>query len=193
MTAKYARHPLTEAQKIRRGERGAKWIAEHPDIKSYRNARYEKNKDSLLERQKTYKASLPPGELFARRKRYSAAYEEKRVSNYQKDRHTRPWLNSLRGAKTRAKRDKLPFLLTAEWAEAKWTGRCEITGLAFSMNIRRSPHVYSPSLDKIVPALGYTPENCRFILHGVNAMKATGTDEQMLEVAKAIVAGLSPS
>lgn len=78
-----------------------------------------------------------------------------------------------------------------EWAEKRWTGKCEITGLPFILSTQRNPYLFSPSLDKIVPSLGYVPDNCRFILHAVNALKGAGTDEQMLEIAKAIVEKLS--
>lgn len=50
------------------------------------------------------------------------------------------------------------------------------------------PRFFSPSIDRIVPALGYTPENCRFILWAVNAFKHDGTDDDMYRVAEALIA-----
>jgi hypothetical protein len=49
----------------------------------------------------------------------------------------------------------------------------------------RSP--FSPSIDRIIPTLGYTKGNCRFILHALNALKGSGTDEQALAIAGAFV------
>lgn len=46
-------------------------------------------------------------------------------------------------------------------------GRCEISGVDFDLSPGRKPN--SPSLDRINPSLGYTPENVRVICHALNA------------------------
>lgn len=97
----------------------------------------------------------------------------------------------LRHAALRAKRQKVPFSLTIEWIESRWTGHCEITGIKFdttSRPIHGSP--FSPSLDRIKPGEGYTPGNCRIILQGINHMKGRGTDEDIKIIATALVASL---
>lgn len=90
------------------------------------------------------------------------------------------------GARVRAEKKGLSYDLTKEWAEKRWTGRCELTGMKFVVAAKTmSP--YSPSLDRIDPKLGYTQGNCRFILMGVNSLKNTGTDEDVMRIAEAIV------
>jgi hypothetical protein len=126
----------------------------------------------------------------------SRAYREKdperfsamRAANYQKLRNSTPWLSLIYTAKDRAKAKRLDFDLTPEWAMSIWTGRCAVTDLPFSIGLRGTgPKRMSPSIDRIDSACGYTQNNCRFILHAVNALKQDGTDEDMLFVAESIV------
>lgn len=110
-----------------------------------------------------------------------------RMELYRRDRLARPWLALLTTALDRSKKRKVPFSLTPEWAEARWTGKCEISGIEFELGrTRASPRLFSPSIDRIIPALGYVPENCRFILFGINAMKADGTTDEMIAICKAV-------
>jgi hypothetical protein len=100
-----------------------------------------------------------------------------------------PWTVLVHCARTRAKKAGLPFDIDYPWAEARWDGRCEITGLEFRPNRGHGcgPAPFSPSIDRIIPALGYTKGNCRFILHALNALKGAGTDEDAIAIAKAFV------
>ncbi len=92
----------------------------------------------------------------------------------------------VRGAKARAAKKRLPFDLTIQWARTIYTGRCSLTGLEFKI-YTGSQGSFSPSLDRIDPALGYTQRNCRFILAALNLMKLNGRDEEMLLIARALV------
>lgn len=97
-----------------------------------------------------------------------------------------PWLPLLTGARHRCLNKNLPFDLTTEWCDVRWTGRCELTDLEFDLrNTGRS--VFSPSIDRIEPRKGYVQDNCRFILFGVNLFKFTSSDEDMFRIAKALV------
>lgn len=102
----------------------------------------------------------------------------------------RPWKAIAVGAINRAKKRGIPYdpdLL--EWAAVRYTGKCELTGLEFRPNRGHGcgPAPFSPSIDRIDPALGYTKGNCRFILHALNALKGAGTDEDAITIAKAFV------
>ena len=100
-----------------------------------------------------------------------------------------PWIPLIHGARTRAKRKGLQFNLTNRWAEVRWTGRCEWTGIPFDLNPEGpGSRLLSPSVDRLVPKRGYTKDNCRIILFGVNSLKWDGTDADAVRIALAIVA-----
>ena len=102
-----------------------------------------------------------------------------------------PWTFLLRTAKYRAKKRNLPFDLTPEWAKSKWTGRCAMSQLPFSLNEKRTP--FSPSIDRITPELGYVQSNCRFILFGINTLKSTASDDTVIAIARAIARHADPT
>lgn len=107
----------------------------------------------------------------------------------EKNKH-QPWRNLLIGTARRAKINNLPFELTDAWAKARWTGYCELTGIPFASPEQRTGYKnrnFSPSIDKIIPTLGYTVANSRIILWAINSLKRDGTDEQMYCIAKALI------
>lgn len=117
-----------------------------------------------------------------------AEHDPKYYMNYRtKQLQRRPWRYVFQSRRLAAKADGIPFELTDEWAKARWTGRCEITGLLFLKNPNgRGPWPFSCTIDKIDAKLGYTQANSRFILSGCNGLKGVGTDVQMYEIAAAI-------
>lgn len=132
------------------------------------------------ERSRRHRAENPKWHQ-EREPKYYQAYRTKEIA-------TKPWLYLLKSRKSHAKLRGLTFNLTNEWASARWTGRCEITGLEFVKNVAKGPHPFSPSLDRIEADIGYTQNNSRFILWGCNAIKGVGTDSDMYEIAAAITA-----
>lgn len=111
-----------------------------------------------------------------------------RRGQFQKERLAAPWRSLLSSSKERAAKKRISFSLTEEWAASRWTGKCELTGIEFRLGQRGpGPKPYSPSIDRINPTIGYDPDNCRFVLHTVNAMKGTLSDEEMYEIAEALL------
>lgn len=128
----------------------------------------------------------------ARRKAKREWYAENEPRYYRNYRtkqiQIRPWRYVFQSRRLHARTTGLEFTLTDEWCKDRWTGRCEITGIEFRKNpAGRGPFPFSCTLDRINPAIGYTPHNCRFVLWGCNALKGIGTDKDMFEIAKAIV------
>jgi hypothetical protein len=152
--------------------------------KARRNRPGEKHKERL--RQRTW---------LRKNKEKANAYGRTYYKHYvQKKMTAQPWSTLLVGAKQRAKNKKLAFNLTPEWAASRWTGYCEITGLPFSEPSKRVGHKnrnMSPSIDRIIPAGGYTQNNCRIILWAVNCFKRDSSDAEMLKIAKALVTRIS--
>ena len=90
------------------------------------------------------------------------------------------------GAKRRAAAIGVPFDLDLQWLVEKLeAGVCEVTGVPFVITSGR--HSFAPSLDRNDPALGYTKDNVRVTLWCFNAAKGTGTDQDVLVMAQAMV------
>lgn len=103
-----------------------------------------------------------------------------------------PWHGLIKAAEKRAKDKNTPFNLTDAWLQARWTGCCELTGLPFAEPQNRVGYknrLFSPSIDRIVPARGYVRNNCRIILWAVNSFKRDGSDFDMYRIAEALIRG----
>ncbi len=105
-----------------------------------------------------------------------------------------PRIDSILGsAKSRAALRGIPFTITRDWVYERLLEQnccCAITGLKFSKNRdsgrERSP--YALSVDRIVPSLGYTQENCRLVLFAVNVMLMDWGLEAIIPIAAKVAA-----
>lgn len=79
-------------------------------------------------------------------------------------------------ARVRARRRGTPFSLTD-------AGVCEISGVGLTLSGPRS--ATSPSLDRIVPELGYTSGNVRIVCHALNAGMGDWGEGELLRIVKA--------
>jgi len=76
--------------------------------------------------------------------------------------------------------------ITPEWVEQRLElGLCELSGLPFDFATSRLQGAYSPSLDRIDPGCGYTPENTRVILWALNAALSHWGAETFKTIAEA--------
>ena len=109
---------------------------------------------------------------------YAAALAGKRAEPYdgiQRQRIETALVQSLRGARGRARKKGLDFNLDLDWLLTKLENqnfRCAITGLKFfehySGPALLSP--YTPSIDRIEATKGYTKDNVRIVTFGANTM-----------------------
>lgn len=114
-------------------------------------------------------------------------YREAQLVQKDRDRHLYPWKSLVTSSAKRAAKLGVLHDLTFEWAESRWTGKCELTGIAFAADRRgRSNRTFFPSIDRIVPSKGYTQDNCRFVLWAINAFKSDATDEDMYRIAETL-------
>lgn len=93
------------------------------------------------------------------------------------------------GARQRAKAHDLPCNIDADFIEQLMVANnwnCAVSGIALvprKPNEKKGP--FSPSLDRIIPNLGYTKENVRVVCHIVNcAMNEWGL-ETLMQLVKA--------
>lgn len=136
---------------------------------------YLKNREEIIRRVGEWQKRNPERVKAAKTKSRRLAHERA------------PYMRVLYDAKARALKKSMAFDLTKEWAAARWTGRCELTGAAFSFNVGK-PWAFSLSLDRIDPKRGYTQDNCRFILWAVNRFKSDYDDATMFHIARLLMA-----
>lgn len=87
----------------------------------------------------------------------------------------------------RVKERGLQFDLPIDWFEERLKQGCALTRLDFVKSDGPGPNPFSPTTDRVDPNGGYTTDNCRLILNAVNALKGSGTDEQMFTIARALL------
>ena len=97
-----------------------------------------------------------------------------------------------RSIKQRSKDRGLDFDLTRGWfVERLERGVCEVTGLSFELSGGRHDgrltHPFSPSVDRISPAKGYTEDNCRLVVLNYNMAKGEFSHQDVLTWARALV------
>ena len=96
-------------------------------------------------------------------------------------------------AKNRAKTKTLPFNLDFEHLNNLWKeqeGRCAISGVEFDISPNDNfgePKQLSPSLDRIIPALGYVKGNVRLVTYQINCGIGPYGLEKFIDMCKAVV------
>ena len=90
-------------------------------------------------------------------------------------------------ARKRARDKDLPFDINNRYMEKLWTGHCEVTGTEFDLKpdgnrINR----HAPSIDRIIPELGYVKGNVRLVTNHLNMAMSEYGLEALLELAKRI-------
>ena len=113
----------------------------------------------------------------ARRKALSKLAHQVRMQN----RGDSAKLTMLNRAKSRAIKDSLPFNLTID--DFTIPDLCPVLGIPLSFHNKQGGSPYSPSLDKIVPSLGYTKGNVVVISKRANSIKSDASFDEIQKVA----------
>ena len=74
-------------------------------------------------------------------------------------------------AKFRANKQGVNFDIDLDYMMELYTGKCQVTGRVFDFNSYNKPgqvNPNAPSIDRIIPALGYTKGNVRLITYHLN-------------------------
>jgi hypothetical protein len=88
-------------------------------------------------------------------------------------------------AQRRAREKGLPFSLDLSQVQQKMErGICEVSGLSFVFNPFGNP--YRPSIDQIHAGEGYTPENTRVVLWGINVACHTWGLETITKIFRSV-------
>lgn len=87
-----------------------------------------------------------------------------------------------RDAKKRAETKGLAFDLTTDWVSGALQQAIESQQVVLGTQGNRQSHPRAPSIDRIIPRLGYTQSNCRIIPVQLNMAKGVWDDDSFLEV-----------
>lgn len=146
------------------------WREKNKDIlKSKSKKYYESNKDRIKERtskQRHEKYHKNPGQELAKQKEW-------KVNNYEK--------YLLQSAKARAKKQNIPFDIVA--SDLIIPTHCPYLGI----ELIPFSEWASPSLDKIVPQLGYVVGNVQVISKLANTMKSCATIKELVTFAENVL------
>lgn len=140
-----------------------------------------------------------PDKMRAARKDYYARNKEKWCGYAKTWRDTNRSIPEKRAriiltfVRTRSKRLGLEFDISHEFLAKKLiAGVCEVTGMPLSLEDadrgKKKVHPFAPSVDRIDPHLGYTESNVRVVTYMYNIAKGDFSDQDVLLLAKAIVA-----
>lgn len=103
-----------------------------------------------------------------------------RKITYQKYKEKNKLYNLVNGAKQRAKKLNLPFDITE--SDLTRETHCPAFGVELDWNAKKLQD-NSPSIDRIIPELGYVKNNVRILSNLANRMKSNATPHQLKEFA----------
>ena len=112
-----------------------------------------------------------------------------RVSNRNRKRYLyihEPWKAKCWSAKEKAKELGLDYNLDYEYVKNLWPSdnKCPALGIEFKKGNKGYGIDSSPSLDRILPELGYIKGNVQIICNLANKIMSSATPDQVMAVAK---------
>lgn len=121
----------------------------------------------------------------SRDRAYYAANAEKIRTRERIRRFDNPERDMLNQARSRARRDGYPCTITE--ADIIIPKLCPLLGIELKRNMNKVGF-NSPTLDKIIPTLGYVPNNVIVISHRANAIKNNATIEELQKLINNLLA-----
>lgn len=96
----------------------------------------------------------------------------------------------LLGARDRATKAGIPFNLTLEFLEELWIkqdGKCALSGLPMTFELKLGRTPTNVSIDKKNRLLGYTQDNVQLVCMAANQAKSDMSEEELYNLCKSIV------
>jgi hypothetical protein len=155
-----------------------------PQQLEYYRKRYQANREKILLKQRAYWNSTKAERAKAAKAWREANPDEQRI-RFAKN----PGARIFDLIRCRAKAAGLSFDLDKEDIIRRVaSGRCEMTGIKFIVGFgtKKNKNFYNPSIDRIDSNGGYTRDNVRVVLYGLNVMMNTWGAEKIHEVSDAL-------
>lgn len=179
--------PTTEYFKCNQHRDGLATICKDCE-RAYRRARYARNKtdaDSLVDKVCTKCGGVFPSSEFHKtsalkggRQNHCRSCETKRKKDYFTDPTARN-KRSLSMIKSRAAREGVPFGLTID--DMIIPDVCPVLGIPILLDPNHRDNY--PSVDRIIPVLGYVPGNIVIVSYRANRIKNDATIDELTKVA----------
>ena len=160
------------------------------DRKEYDKKYYAKNKETIDERQRKYYEKNKEASR-ERRNESSRKYYEKnkevvseRQSKYKKKNKE---VGLCSASKVRAKQKNLPFNLTSKYIKEIWPedNKCPALGIDLKKGEESGTgRRHAPSLDRIIPELGYMKGNVQIVSLLANQIMSDATPDQVIMVGE---------
>ncbi len=160
------------------------------DRKEYDKKYYAKNKETIDERQRKYYGKNKEASR-ERRNESSRKYYEKnkevvseRQSKYKKKNKE---VGLCSASKVRAKQKNLPFNLTSKYIKEIWPedNKCPALGIDLKKGEESGTgRRHAPSLDRIIPELGYMKGNVQIVSLLANQIMSDATPDQVIMVGE---------
>ena len=115
--------------------------------------------------------------------------ERARVVNMNRKRYLyihEPWRAKCWNARCKAKKLGLDYSLNYEYVKNIWPSdnKCPALGIEFKQGVNGKPIDSSPSLDRILPELGYTKGNVQIVCNLANKIMQNATPDQVIQVGE---------
>ena len=177
-----------------RKEYQRKWYAENRERRLAQQAEYRaKTREARREYMRKYRAENREACKEYDRQKYAAKRDQYAVyyAKYRADNRKRRMVAE---AKKRAEKRGVPFNITVEYVESIWPkdNRCPILG--YELKAGSDSGIWcSPSLDRIIPELGYVEGNVRVCSHRANSMKHDADGDTLIKFANWILENVKTS
>ena len=163
------------------------------NTKEYRKIYYQENKEARRERNREYGIQYRRENketLSDKAKTYyqknKEFYQECSKIYYQEKKETIPHrANRMKhSAKYESKKRNIIFNISSKDIEELWPedNKCPALGVNFTMQGKNGGSNYSPSLDRIVPELGYIKGNLQIVSFLANRIMSSATPDQVIQV-----------
>ncbi len=150
----------------------------------YERAYYRANREKLLDRQRAYWHATKK-----ERAKTAKAWRDANPNDQRKRFELDPGGRIFALVRSRAKAARQAFDLDrADIISRVAAGRCEMTGIEFRIGFgtKKDKNFYNPSIDRIDSIKGYTRDNIRVVLYGLNVMMNTWGADKIHEVSDAL-------
>jgi hypothetical protein len=170
-------------QEVLSQKRKAYYQDNRDEILEDRKSYYQENKEEVLARNKlNYETNKE--EYLEYKKEYYQENKEHLLELSKQDRVAHPAKYLLKNAKERAEKKNLPFDITED--DIVIPEICPVFGIPIVVGSSLEERDNSPSLDRVIPKLGYVKGNVRVISFKANSLKRDGCVEDFRKIIEYI-------